>query len=214
MSNKKSLDSENGKTNTIKMVGIAVATLIAIIVITILVKYKVPFKHSSTSLNIGFEDVGDLVTQTAFVRVLEDSSDSRKTPIFKKIIPGTTSRLIVSYMIKVEASIDFEKISIKSIDDNSKKIVIQLPHATVHSSLPVPDSFKNHLEQKNPFSDIDATEMNELLKDATEEGKNDAISNGLLEKADENGKVLLESFIRGNKEYKDFTVEFEYIEGE
>ena len=31
-----------------------------------------------------------------------------------------------------------------------------------------------------------------------------------LEKADENGKTLIESFIKSNKKYKDYNVEYEY----
>ena len=101
--------------------------LIIIIVATFIigVKYSDSFKHEAYSQEIGFKNVGELVTQSAFLRILEDSSVDRK--LFSTIkVPFTESRKIFSYIVQVDASINFEEIAIKNIDDEAKIIYLNL----------------------------------------------------------------------------------------
>lgn len=183
-----------------KIIKKIVALVVLLLIFILGVKYSYVFTSKADSLSIEFKNVGELVTQSAFVRVLEDSSVNRK--IFEKFeIPFTESRKMFSYIVQVDASINFEEISIEKIDDKDKTIKVKLPHAKVYNATPDLDSFKSY---------IDSEKYNEALKELKDQGEQDAVDNGLLEKADENGKTLIESFIKSNKKYKDYNVEYEY----
>lgn len=192
-----------------KVIKKIVALLVLLLIFVLGVKYSYVFTSKADSLSIEFKNVGELVTQSAFVRVLEDSSVNRK--IFEKFeIPFTESRKMFSYIVQVDASINFEEISIEKIDDKDKTIKVKLPHAKVYNATPDLDSFKSYIDSESLFSRIDSEKYNEALKELKEQGEQDAVDNGLLEKADENGKTLIESFIKSNKKYKDYNVEYEY----
>ncbi len=169
------------------------------------------FTTKATTLDIGLKNVGELVTQSAFVRVLENSAFTRK--LFDEYdIPFTESRMIFSYMVQVDASINFEDISIKNIDEENKNITIILPHSKVYNSTLDLNSFEKYIDNESWFSRIDSEKYNEALKDVKKQGEQDAVNHGLLTKADENGRTLIESFIKSNDKYKDYNIEYEYID--
>lgn len=152
------------------------------------------FNHSETILDFGFNDVGELVTQEWYGRILEDSSDDRK--IFKKIsIPFTTSRLIFSLDVEVLAGIDFRKIDYKISKDHSKITVI-LPKAKIYKYYQVPKTFKTYLDEESIFTNISSGKRHELEDVIVEKGKKKALDSGLLEKADNNAKILVEQMIK------------------
>ena len=183
--------------------------LFFVIIIFLGIKYSRVFTSKSDTLSIGFKNVGELVTQSAFVRVLEDSTVNRK--IFEKFdIPFTESRKMFSYIVQVDASINFAEIS-PQINDETKTIKIELPHSKVYNSTPDLNSFKSYIDSESLFSRIKSEEYNDALKELVSQGEKDAIDNGLLEKADENAKKLIESFIKNDKKYKDYDIKYEYI---
>ena len=152
------------------------------------------FNHSETILDFGFKDIGELVTQEWYGRILEDSSEDRK--IFKKIsIPFTTSRLIFSLDVEVLAGIDFRKIDYKLSKDYSKITVI-LPKAKVYKYYQVPKTFKTYLDEESLFTNISSDKRHELEDIIVEKGKKKALDSGLLEKADNNAKILVEQMIK------------------
>ncbi len=189
--------------------GILVVILIAIVALGI--NYSYVFNKEADTLSIEFKNVGELVTQSAFIRVLEDSTVNRT--IFEKFeIPFTESRKMFSYIVQVDAAINFEEISIEDINESTKTIKVKLPHSKIYNATPDLESFKSYIDSESWFSRIDSEKYNEALKDLTNQGKQDTIDNGILEKADENGKNIIESFIKSNKKYKEYKVEYEYIE--
>lgn len=219
----KIVTKENGKKSKIKSILTAIKkcpkiikrgiiVLILIVVLALGINYSYVFNKEADTLSIGFKNVGQLVTQSAFIRVLEDSTVNRK--IFEKFeIPFTESRKMFSYIVQVDAAINFEEISIEDINESTKTIKVKLPHAKVYNATPDLKSFKSYIDSESLFSRIDSEKYNEALKDLTNQGKQDAIDNGILEKADENGKNIIESFIKSNKKYKEYNVEYEYIGG-
>ena len=189
--------------------GILVVILIAIVALGI--NYSYVFNKEADTLSIEFKNVGELVTQSAFIRVLEDSTVNRT--IFEKFeIPFTESRKMFSYIVQVDAAINFEEISIEDINESTKTIKVKLPHSKIYNATPDLESFKSYIDSESWFSRIDSEKYNEALKDLTNQGKQDAIDKRILEKADENGKNIIESFIKSNKKYKEYKVEYEYIE--
>lgn len=219
----KIVTKENGKKAKIKSILTAIKkcpkiikrgiiVLILIVVLALGINYSYVFNKEAETLSIEFKNVGELVTQSAFIRVLEDSTVNRT--IFEKFeIPFTESRKMFSYIVQVDAAINFEEISIEDINESTKTIKVKLPHAKVYNATPDLESFKSYIDSESWFSRIDSEKYNEALKDLTNQGKQDAINNKLLEKADENGKNIIESFIKSNKKYKEYNVEYEYIGG-
>ena len=84
---------------------------------------------TTKSTKFGLEDVGELVTQTAYLTVVDEIS--KYSQVFNKKIPLTQSRLIFSYDVEVDASVDFSKIT---LDEGIDKITVKLPHAKVYKA--------------------------------------------------------------------------------
>ncbi len=169
-------------------------------------------KTDETVIDFEFKNVGQLVTQEWYGRIVEDSSKDRK--IFNSIaIPFTESRLIFSLDVEVLAGVDFEKIEY-DISEASKKVTITLPHSEVYKSYEVKDSFKAYLDEESWFTNINATEQQQIKDKIVETGKEEALASGLLEKADENAKNIIINMVKGNNATKDYEVEFKYSETE
>ena len=110
-----------------------IATAILVLVFFLGIKFSTVFKTQEKTTKLGLENVGELVTQTCYTTVLEDSKVNREFfSLFE--IPFTESRQIFSYDFEVDASINFDEIDIKKIDDEKKTIDIVMPHAKVYKT--------------------------------------------------------------------------------
>lgn len=188
---------------TVKVIAVIIVAILLIGIGTIIPNM---IKSSETIIDFGFKDVGKLVTQEWYGRIVEDSSKDRK--IFNTIsIPFTESRLIFSTDVEVLAGVDFEQIKYKIMNE---KIIIILPHSQVYKSYEVQGSFKSYLDDESWFTNINSTEQQKLKDAIVEKGENQAVESGLLDKADENAQNIIKNMIKGNKITKDFEVEFKY----
>ena len=161
---------------------------------------------------LGLENVGELVTQTAYLTVVEDNEEHWELfNLFE--IPFTESRQIFSYDIEVDASVDFAQISLEIKDNKKEKgeIIVKLPHAKIYKSTLKTDSLKVYLDSESLFSRIDLTEHNEAIKEMEEQGIKDAEANGILDAADSNAKTIIERFIKSDKKYENYTITYDYI---
>lgn len=162
------------------------------------------------STKFGLKDVGELVTQTAYVTVVTDNKENKE--LFNKFeIPFTESRQIFSYDVEVDVSVDFSEISY-TVDNENKEIKVSLPHSKIYKTTLNTDSLKVYLDTESLFSRIDLKEHNDALNAIKEQAATDAKSNGTLEAGDNNAKRLVESFIKENSRYKDYSFSYEYIE--
>ncbi len=190
---------------------IVIVILIAIIFLAVIMSKSV-IKSQTKTTKLGLENVGELVTQTGYLTVIQDSKESRDFfNLFE--IPFTESRQIFSYDIEIDASVDFSQIS-QIADDKNKEIKVKLPHAKIYKATLNPDSLKVYLDSESLFSRIDLTEHNEAIKTMQEQAIQDARANGILEAADTNAKRLIEGFIKMDSKYKEYKVTYEYIGGE
>lgn len=190
--------------------------IIIVVIFAVLFSSGVLFKSVLTTqtktTKLGFEDVGELVTQTGYLTIIRDNKEDRKFfNLFK--IPFTESRQIFSYDIEIDASIDFSKIT-KKVNKESKEIKIKMPHVKIYKATINNDSLKVYLDEESLCSRIDLTEHNEAVKEMKEQGIADAKANGILKLAETNAEKLITSFVMGNKDYKEYKIVFEYIEGE
>ena len=170
------------------------------------------FKTQTKTTKFGLADVGELVTQTCYLTEMQDSKEHREFfNLFE--IPFTESRQIFSYDIEVDAAVDFEKISIKNIDNEKKEITINIPHSKIYKATLNLDSLKVYLDSESLFSRINLEKHNEALNAMKEQGIEDAKANGILDAADTNAKKLIEGFYKGNEQYKEYNINYEYIGG-
>lgn len=199
---------------TIKNIVVYTLAIIGIIAIVWVIAYysgqKFGFMKKSTmetqtqTTSLGFKNMGELVTQSAYATVIIDNKDDKK--IFNKLkIPFSDRRLIFSYNVKVDASVDFSQI-VEDIQEN--KIIIKLPHAKIFGANTDKDSLRKYIEE-GTFA---LEETNEAWKDIESQAVADATANGLLEQADMNAKILIENFVKSEETFKDYEVSFEYIE--
>ena len=192
-----------------KVVRWIIVILIGLIIFYLGIRFSDVYSSQVKTTKLGFEDVGQLVTQTGYLTVIKDNEEHREFfKLFK--LPFTESRQIFSYDIEVDASVDFTQISYVENQKN-QEIKIKLPHAQIYKATLKTDSFKVYLDSESLFSRIDLTEQNEALKTMEEEAIENAKANGILKAADENAKKLIEGLIKGNSKYKEYKIIYEYI---
>lgn len=158
---------------------------------------------------VEFENIGQLVTQTANVTVVKNYRDSRE---FLKLfdIPFTEYVLIFSYDVNIDAYVDFTKIHYTEKDN---KFIVELPHAEYKEPSIVKGSKIKYYDNKNIFNSIDFDKSDEIREEMEDKALNDALKNGLLEKAEKNAEQVISNMLKSDESHKDFDVEFNYIGG-
>ena len=128
----------------------AVKIILVIIVLLVIVlgvgKY---FMTESKTTKIGFEDIGELATQSAYCTEVNVTEAARE--LFGVEIPFTESKYIYSYDIVIKAGFNFEKIEWKL---NDHRIEVKLPETKILSSEINLDSFKLYHEDESIFRQI------------------------------------------------------------
>ena len=152
----------------------------------------------SKTTKIGFENIGELATQSAYCTEVNVTDDWRIK------IPFTQSKYIYSYDFVIKAGYDFKDIK---WSEKGEKIEVTLPEVKVLSNEIDLDSFKVYHEEESIFSPITLDESNEALENlkaiaAIDEAlenlkktaQDDAIANGLFENARSNAETILTGF--------------------
>ena len=144
---------------------------------------------------IGFENIGELATQsvtTTTVRV-----ETKDLKLFNVSIPLTQSKYIYTYNTTIKAGINFSDVKwqLGDTDDTSHNIYVDIPEVKTLSADIDLDSFKVLHEENNIFSPITLTEHNDSLIQLRENALSDAINSGLYDRALDNAKTILTSFI-------------------
>ena len=195
----------------IKIIIIVLAIIILPLMFGLGVKLSYLFNTQEKTTKLGLRNVGELVTQTCHTVVVEDSKVSRTFfDLFE--IPFTTSRQIFSYDFEVDASVNFDKIDFSNVSEDNKTIEVKLPHAKVYKSTIKPESLKIYVDSESLFSRIDLSKHNDAVLKMQEQAKNDCVTNGLLDAADENAKQLIKGMITGNEVFKHYDITFSYTD--
>lgn len=168
------------------------------------------FSSHTKATQFGLRDMGELITQTGYVTVLQDSKENREFfKLFK--IPFTESRMIFSYDFTVDASVNFEKISYVT-NDKKQEITVNLPHAMHYKTTLIIDSQEVYLDEDSLFSRIDLKEVNDAMLKMEKEAKDIAIRNGLLEAADKNAQRIISAMLTSDSSRKNYKVNYKYID--
>ena len=176
-----------------------IAVIIIILLCAVLVYTRKEAKSNYVSdekiTEIGFENIGELATQsvtTTTVRV-----ETKDLKLFNVSIPLTQSKYIYTYNTTIKAGINFSDVKwqLGDTDDTSHNIYVDIPEVKTLSADIDLDSFKVLHEESNIFSPITLTEHNDSLIQLRENALSDAINSGLYDRALDNAKTILTSFI-------------------
>ena len=176
-----------------------IAVIIIILLCAVLVYTRKEAKSNYVSdekiTEIGFENIGELATQsvtTTTVRV-----ETKDLKLFNVSIPLTQSKYIYTYNTTIKAGINFRDVKwqLGDTDDTSHNIYVDIPEVKTLSADIDLDSFKVLHEENNIFSPITLTEHNDSLIQLRENALSDAINSGLYDRALDNAKTILTSFI-------------------
>lgn len=117
-------------------------------------------RGESDTTKIGFEDIGELATQSAYCTQVNSIDDYRT--LFNAInIPFTQSKYIYSYDVIIKAGYNFEDIKWKE-DEGNKRITVDLPAPKILSTQVDFDSFKLYHEDESIFNNVTLKEQNEV----------------------------------------------------
>lgn len=178
------------------------ALLIAIVA-AIGVGVRVINVSESKTTKIGFEDIGEMVTQSAYCTEVNVTEDAKE--LYGMRIPFTQSKYIYSYDIVIKAGYDFNEIEWK---EKNKTIEVKLPEAKVLSNELDMDSFKVYHEEESIFSKITLEENNDAVKKMKLNAQENAIANGLLENARSNAETMLTGFFADEYDLDEYKIVF------
>lgn len=159
---------------------------------------------SGETIQASMTNIGKLCTAEYSYTHVERADSSRSIKGFK--IPFTTSTFIYSYDGTVMAGIDFTRIQIDK-DDAAKKITVTLPEAEIISSDVDQNSFELYDEKNNIFNPISVTDVADSFAELKNSEEQAAIDRGLLDKAKANAITLVENFMLGSYDVRDYDIE-------
>ncbi|WP_138269236.1 DUF4230 domain-containing protein [Anaerofustis stercorihominis] len=168
---------------------IIILIIVAIASGFIAIGIKDTFITDSKTTKIGFENIGEFATQSAYCTQINVTDSSRE--LFGNKIPFTQSKYIYSYNITIKAGYDFSQIQWNIKGDT---IEVKLPEVKILSSEIDLDSFKVYHEEESIFNKITLSENNQALKKLQSEAQTQAIQNGLYDNARKNAETMLKSF--------------------
>ena len=176
-----------------------IAVIIIILLCAVLVYTRKEAKSNYVSdekiTEIGFEYIGELAPQSVTTTTVRVETIDLK--LFNVSIPLTQSKYIYTYNTTIKAGINFSDVKwqLGDTDDTSHNIYVDIPEVKTLSADIDLDSFKVLHEENNIFSPITLTEHNDSLIQLRENALSDAINSGLYDRALDNAKTILTSFI-------------------
>ncbi len=183
-----------------RVLGILVVILLAA---AVSLGAKTVLSADGRTARLGFEDIGELATQSAYCTEVEVTEASRE--LLGVTIPFTQSKYIYSYDVVIKAGLDFTDVSWSQQDGT---IRVTLPEIRVLSNEIDLDSLKVYHEDESLFRNITLEENNAALADLKARAEQDAIGNGLLEEARDNAQQILTAFFANQYDLTEYRLEF------
>lgn len=180
--------------------GILILILLALVV---MLGIRDVFSTDGKTTKLGFEDIGELATQSAYCTEVQVTDPSRE--LFGINIPFTQSKYIYSYDIVIKAGLDFTGITWSEQGDT---IRITLPEIKILSSEIDLDSLKVYHEDESIFQKITLEDNNAALASLKTRAEEDAIANGLLDEARDNAEQILTAFFANEYDLTKYQLKF------
>lgn len=184
---------------------IVLLVLVIILAITVAgLGFKVTHTTESKTTKLGFEDIGEFATQSAYCTEVSATANARK--LFGHNLPFTQSNIVFSYDVVIKAGYDFSAIT---WDVHDTTITVKLPEVKVLSCEVKEDSFKKYVEDESIFTPFTLDDNNNAMKALKETAQTDAIANGLYENARSNAETMLTTFFSSAYDMDQYTIEFQ-----
>lgn len=186
---------------------IVLIALVVVLAITVVgLGFKVSHTTESKTTKLGFEDIGEFATQSAYCTEVSATANARK--LFGHNLPFTQSNIVFSYDVVIKAGYDFSAIT---WDVHDTTITIKLPEVKVLSCEVKEDSFKKYVEDESIFTPFTLDDNNNAMKALKETAQTDAIANGLYENARSNAETMLTTFFSSAYDMDQYTIEFQDV---
>lgn len=189
-----------------KVTGYVIA-VIAFVVIGLCV-YSTFFRGQGISSNVveqRMQDIGELATQEAYVTIV--NKDASKAKLFGIDVPLTDSKYIFSYDVTIKAGLNFADVSL-TVDEKHKIVTVSLPEVTILGTSLDLDSLEVYDESSNIFNPLRISQMNTNQQLMEEQGKEKALSMGILEAAQSNAEVLMTSLLASSYPTPEWIIRF------
>ena len=184
---------------------IVLIALVVVLAITVVgLGFKVTHTTESKTTKLGFEDIGEFATQSAYCTEVSATANARK--LFGHNLPFTQSNIVFSYDVVIQAGYDFSAIT---WDVHDTTITVKLPEVKVLSCEVKEDSFKKYVEDESIFTPFTLDDNNNAMKALKETAQTDAIANGLYENARSNAETMLTTFFSSAYDMDQYTIEFQ-----
>lgn len=184
---------------------IVLIALVVVLAITVVgLGFKVTHTTESKTTKLGFEDIGEFATQSAYCTEVSATANARK--LFGHNLPFTQSNIVFSYDVVIKAGYDFSAIT---WDVHDTTITVKLPEVKVLSCEVKEDSFKKYVEDESIFTPFTLDDNNNAMKALKETAQTDAIANGLYENARSNAETMLTTFFSSAYDMDQYTIEFQ-----
>ena len=184
---------------------IVLIALVVVLAITVVgLGFKVSHTTESKTTKLGFEDIGEFATQSAYCTEVSATANARK--LFGHNLPFTQSNIVFSYDVVIKAGYDFSAIT---WDVHDTTITVKLPEVKVLSCEVKEDSFKKYVEDESIFTPFTLDDNNNAMKALKETAQTDAIANGLYENARSNAETMLTTFFSSAYDMDQYTIELQ-----
>ena len=184
---------------------IVLIALVVVLAITVVgLGFKVSHMTESKTTKLGFEDIGEFATQSAYCTEVSATANARK--LFGHNLPFTQSNIVFSYDVVIKAGYDFSAIT---WDVHDTTITVKLPEVKVLSCEVKEDSFKKYVEDESIFTPFTLDDNNNAMKALKGTAQTDAIANGLYENARSNAETMLTTFFSSAYDMDQYTIEFQ-----
>ena len=151
--------------------------------------------------------MGELTTEEyAFTEVITYSNLKKFLGID---LPWTETSYIASYDGVIRAGIDFAAVKVASEQlDAGVHLTVTLPKSKIQSTEIDPDSFILYSEKTGLGNPLSASDFNQSLTELEHDAQKHAVDKGVLTRADEQAKLLIERFIQSVLVEDTYTLDF------
>nr|MCR5156776.1 DUF4230 domain-containing protein [Butyrivibrio sp.] len=120
----------------------------------------------------------------------------------------STSEIAYGYDGTVTAGIDFTKIELEK-DEENKTVKVTIPPSEIQNVDIDTSSFRVYSEKDSLWNPMKLEDYNLSLQEFEKAAEKKALDSGILERSDEQAKLLINGFIRNYSALSDYDIEME-----
>lgn len=150
-------------------------------------------------VEVKLREIGELASYAGEYTVSKSTENSRYV-LDNIILPGTTNAITIKCSGLVKVGYRLEEI-VPTVDNESFKIYVALPEPEVLDNYVIWDTVEC-VEDNKILNPIDFAQYKQLISELEEAGLQEALKEGVYEKAEEHLKLLVRNFLAGFHEYE------------